>query len=294
MDLDSGTPGNPERGETTRIEPPGTVSRRRFLGRAAVASAGIAVASAGVAVVGQSEARRATKQLAAAALYSFSYVYLAEHAGAEIHADSKVVDVEHTADGGYRLTVERPGAWLQKDSRTYTADQVVLSAGVLGTLKLLFRLKDRGGLSAPIARLGQLARTNSETILGATAGSSRPRVRFWCRNHVVDPPGRGHAHRAGALPQGQQPDGAPRHPPGRWRGRISRPVRFLGEVLRHPVAFLRTLGVYRWSERTVLLLVMQSRDNSIRIRPRRWGGLTSDQGAEPSPTSIPRRTWSPG
>lgn len=57
MDLDSGTPGDPAREETTRIEPHGTVSRRRFLGRAAVASAGIAVASAGVAVVGQSETR---------------------------------------------------------------------------------------------------------------------------------------------------------------------------------------------------------------------------------------------
>jgi xanthine dehydrogenase YagT iron-sulfur-binding subunit len=43
MDLDNGTPGSPAREVTTRIPQHGTLSRRGFLGRAAVVSAGVAV-----------------------------------------------------------------------------------------------------------------------------------------------------------------------------------------------------------------------------------------------------------
>ena len=61
---------------------------------------------------------------------------------------------------------------------------------------------------------------------------------------------------------------------------------------RHPVIFLRSISVRHWSERTIIGLVMQSRDNSITVSPKRRlaGGvrLTSKQGhGEPNPTWIP-------
>ena len=64
-------------------------------------------------------------------------------------------------------------------------------------------------------------------------------------------------------------------------------------IARNPAAFVRSLSVYRWSERTVIALVMQSRDNSIVVSGRRGrlGGrsLTSRPGpGEPSPTWIPK------
>ena len=75
-------------------------------------------------------------------------------------------------------------------------------------------------------------------------------------------------------------------------GRVSRPLRFLGEAVRHPVVVVRSFSQYRWSERTVIALVMQSRDNSLTVSGRRGllGGrtLTSRQGhGEPNPTWIP-------
>jgi cholesterol oxidase len=75
-------------------------------------------------------------------------------------------------------------------------------------------------------------------------------------------------------------------------GSMPRPVRFLVEAARHPSVFLRSLSQYRWSERTVIALVMQSRDNSLQVSGRRglFGGrsLTSRQGhGEPNPTWIP-------
>jgi cholesterol oxidase len=75
-------------------------------------------------------------------------------------------------------------------------------------------------------------------------------------------------------------------------GPLPRPVRFLVDAARHPVVFVRSLSQYRWSERTVIGLVMQTRDNSLTVSSRRGllGGrvLTSRQGhGEPNPTWIP-------
>ena len=77
-------------------------------------------------------------------------------------------------------------------------------------------------------------------------------------------------------------DGGPGLP--RW-------VRFVAAAVRHPVAFLRSLSVRRWSERTVILLVMQSIDNSLRVfrKAGRFGNrLTSSHATgKPNPTYIP-------
>jgi cholesterol oxidase len=75
-------------------------------------------------------------------------------------------------------------------------------------------------------------------------------------------------------------------------GELPRPAQFLVEAARHPVVFLRSLSQYRWSERTVIGLIMQSRDNSLHVNGTSglFGGrgLTSRQGhGEPNPTYIP-------
>ena len=73
--------------------------------------------------------------------------------------------------------------------------------------------------------------------------------------------------------------------------RVTRPLLWLGNVLRHPVTFLRTLWPVGWSRRTVIFLVMQTLDNAISFRARRglFGGvsLTTEQDPEkPNPTFI--------
>ena len=37
------------------------------------------------------------------------------------------------------------------------------------------------------------------------------------------------------------------------------------EAAKHPVVFVRSLSQYRWSERTVIGLIMQTRDNSLHV-----------------------------
>ncbi len=70
-------------------------------------------------------------------------------------------------EAGYAVTTERTGAWRRRDRRTVTAGQVVLAAGTWGTQKLLHSLRASGSLPALSPRLGELTRTNSESLLGA-------------------------------------------------------------------------------------------------------------------------------
>jgi cholesterol oxidase len=225
-----------------------------------------------------------------------NYLYLAEQHGTQVLAERQVVDLVPLPDGGFRVVHERPGAWLRRDRQELTAEQVILAAGALGTQRLLFRLRDRGRLPRLSAALGTLTRTNSEAIVGATA----ERV-------PGGPDTTGYA--AGvAITSSIHPDDdthieVVRYGPGSnamssistlmvdGGGRIPRALRFVLTILRRPTAFVRSLSARRWSERTVILLVMQSLDNSLRVvRKRGLFGrrLTTRPGhGDPNPTWIP-------
>jgi cholesterol oxidase len=70
-------------------------------------------------------------------------------------------------------------------------------------------------------------------------------------------------------------------------GPVPRWVKALAQIIRHPVLFLTILVPRRWSERTIIALVMQTLDNSITTYTR-FGRLTARQGhGAPNPTWIP-------
>jgi cholesterol oxidase len=166
-----------------------------------------------------------------------------------------------------------------------------MSAGALGTNRLLARCKLAGSLPGISDRLGHLVRTNSESVLAVTMpeGGSQP----W--NDVaisasVHPRADTHIE---FVTYGRHGDAmAYLYTLLTGKGtRITRPLMWVGNILRHPVTFLRTLWPFGWSRRTLLLLVMQSLDNAISFRARRglFGGvsLTTEQDPEkPNPTFI--------
>ncbi|MEO8519143.1 MAG: GMC family oxidoreductase [Dermatophilaceae bacterium] len=227
-----------------------------------------------------------------------NYLALAEGLGATIEPMRTVVAVEPIDDrhreGGYRVTTEVTGAWARKGRHSVTASQVVFAAGAWGTQRLLHRMAQEGRLGDLSPRLGELTRTNSEALGGALTVRV-PRdvdltkgVAITSSFHIDDEThlenvryGKG-SNAMGLLATILVEGG----------GSIPRPLRFLAQSARHPSAFLRSLSVRRWSERTVIALVMQSRDNSLTVsaKVRRGGGvgLTSRQGhGEPNPTWIP-------
>jgi cholesterol oxidase len=227
-----------------------------------------------------------------------NYLALAERLGVTIEPLRTVVAVEPIDDGsreaGYRVTTEATGAWVQKGRHRITASQVVFAAGSWGTQRLLQRMSHEGLLGDLSPALGRLTRTNSEALGGAMTVRV-PRdvdltkgVAITSSFHV-DPETHVENVRYG---KGSNAMGLLATILVEGGGSVPRPVRFLGQSIRHPLTFLRTLSVRHWSERTIIGLVMQSRDNSITVSGRRrligGIGLTSKKGhGESNPTWIP-------
>ncbi|WP_404386771.1 GMC family oxidoreductase [Knoellia locipacati] len=197
-------------------------------------------------------------------------------------------------EGTYRVLHERTGPVHGRDPRVITARHVVVAAGTWGTQTLLHAMRDEGELPRISDRLGHLTRTNSEALLGAMTQHPHPEaglaegIAITASFHPTDDthvenvrygPG---SNAMGLLTTLMVPGDT------RW----PRPVQFLLELARQPQALLKQFPMTtRWSERTIIGLVMQTRDNSLRVSGRRGllGGrrLTSQQGhGEPNPTFI--------
>ncbi len=215
-----------------------------------------------------------------------NYLYLAEAGGATVFAEHEVVDIERRS-GGFAVTATRPGRRSARHTRRFTADQVVLAAGALGTTGLLLRLHRAGRLPAISDRLGHVVRTNSEAIIGASGLNDTTDyshgVAIASSIHTradthIEAVRYGKGSNAMGLLATVMVDGG---------GRIPRQLRFLLTVLRRPVAFLRSLSVRRWAERTLILLVMQSSDNRIRLRLKGRRVVSDLDGGTLPPTYIP-------
>jgi cholesterol oxidase len=226
-----------------------------------------------------------------------NYLWLAERRGVEVTPDRMVTEIRPlgAADGseGYAITSERSGVLRGRGRRTVTARGVVVAAGALGTNKLLQRCRLGGALPRISPRLGELVRTNSEVILAVTVPEDYPddlTKRVAISGSIYPDP---HTHietvsygKAGdsmnALYTLLVGDGS----------RLTRPLKLLAQILRHPGKFAQVMWPKGWSRRTIIILVMQTLDNAIALRPKlkRSGDvrLQTEQDPErPNPTFIP-------
>ncbi len=99
-----------------------------------------------------------------------NYLYFAEKQGAEVIAETKVVDVRPlgAADGsdGYEVTAVCSTSLMPLRKRRWRVRSVVFAASSLGTQELLFKLRDRGSLPNISSQLGRRVRTNAESLIG--------------------------------------------------------------------------------------------------------------------------------
>ena len=227
-----------------------------------------------------------------------NYLWFAERAGVAIQPERTVIDVVplNGADGrdGYSVTSVRSGAWARREKQTLRARGVVVAAGALGTNRLLQRCKLSGSLSKVSDRLGYLVRTNSESNMAVTAPPDYPddftrSIAITSSIHT-DPDthievvtwGRGGDTQSLLFAMMVQ---------AAKRG--TQPLHFLASAARHPRAALRAARIRDWSRRTIILLVMQSSENSVRLRVkgRLPGGsvvLTTEQDPNhPNPVGLP-------
>ncbi|HEY5976263.1 MAG TPA: GMC family oxidoreductase [Solirubrobacterales bacterium] len=202
-----------------------------------------------------------------------NYLWFAEKLGVGIEPERQVTEIRPLGAGdgsdGYAITSERSGSWLRKKRRTITARGVVVAAGALGTNNLLANCKHSDALPRLSDRLGDVIRTNSESIQSVTA---RDDERDFSRSVAItssiypDPDTHIEVVTYGEAGDVMSNTFTAMAGPGT---RLTRPLKWIAEMARHPLQALRMVVPLKWSRRTVILLVMQTVDAAMHLKPKR-------------------------
>lgn len=229
-----------------------------------------------------------------------NYLYLAEKYGAQIFPETKVVDVRPSGDStdgstGYEIDVVKSTSILPHKQR-FTCRGVVFSASSLGTMELLFRLKEKNSLPRISSRLGDHVRTNSESLIGVRipgSGDDLSKGVAIGSGIYIDQ----HTH----IEAVRYPDGSnamsllstilTRGSPGPIR--IAKwVIGICTSLLKRPLHTLRVLMPWRWARESVILLCMQALDAHISMRwSRPWFWpfrKVMVSTGDPIPTYIPQ------
>ncbi|MGA2135694.1 MAG: GMC family oxidoreductase [Bryobacteraceae bacterium] len=230
-----------------------------------------------------------------------NYLYLAEKHGAQVFAETRVVDVKPlagAADGsaGYEVRTVSSTAFFRKQPRRFTCRGVVFAASALGSMDLLFRLKLGGSLPALSDQIGSRVRTNAESLIGVRVPGS------------AEDFSKGIAIGSGIYLDDYTHIEAVRYPAGSdamgplatlltgGRPGHTRIVAWLGTLafalLRHPIRTARALHPFGWARESVIFLCMQTLEGYINMRlRRRWfwpfRRILTSQGKK-IPTFIPQ------
>jgi cholesterol oxidase len=202
-----------------------------------------------------------------------NYLYLARKMGVEVRSETEVEWIRpgalHSSSGSeYDIAWKRSTGWAFNRRGTIAARNVIVSAGVLGTLKLLLNCRDRYQTLPEISnRLGHDVRTNSEALHGVTSRGNT--VNY---SEGVSISSIFKADAVTHIEPVRYPDGSS------FIRLLASPLISGGQnvlhrigltiqmIFRHPIDFLDSKIFSRWARRTTILLVMQQIDNKIRIK----------------------------
>ncbi|OQY88208.1 MAG: hypothetical protein B6D38_10380 [Anaerolineae bacterium UTCFX1] len=209
-----------------------------------------------------------------------NYLYFAEKNGAEIIAEAEVVDLRpltfdniksqaegQRSDARYEVTYQSTTSLFKRKHAVY-AKNVIFSAGVMGTMKLLLNLRDvKKSLPKLSAALGTLVRTNSEGLLGSVARKSDINYSEGVAISSI------YNHDAiTRIEPVRYPDGSSLM---RYLAaplietNVSIPIRlikFFWWTLTHPIDFAKAAFLPGWAHNVTILLIMQHADNRMRFK----------------------------
>jgi cholesterol oxidase len=197
-----------------------------------------------------------------------NYLFFAEKNGAKVIAESEVVDIHPLPGAGYELTYQKSTRFFKGKRHKVRAGAVILSGGVMGTVKLLLHLRDETrSLPGLSPRLGDMVRTNSEALLGAIARNSDINYSEGVAISSI--------YNYDAITRVEPT----RYPDGSSLMRflaaplidtdVSVPVRilrFLGWSITHPLDYAKAFFLPGWAHNLTILIMMQHADNRMRLR----------------------------
>ncbi len=213
-----------------------------------------------------------------------NYLYFAEQNGATILPEMTVTAVYPTDETQSEYIVEavkttRLLPFLKKKT-TFHTKGVVFSGGVLGTVKLLMECKEKNHLPHLSDKLGDIIRTNSESIIG---------VRF--NDKETPSMNDGVAIGSGIYIDDKTHIEAVRYPKG--SGSLSLLCMPISGQLKNIFSkiggYLFGVNPINWSSQTLILLVMQPLNNHLQLVKSKMGFLNTKlpKGSDMPPVNIP-------
>jgi cholesterol oxidase len=218
-----------------------------------------------------------------------NYLYLAQKKGAEIQAESKVIDIKPTGDSrgadGYRVWWHKSTAFFRQ-KKSFTAQGIILAGGVLGTVPLLLKLKE-DSLPYLSDKVGCYIRTNSESLTGITVPDKSTVFSDGIAIGSIL-----HTDVYSHLEPVRYAAGS-----GAWRLLLApliqgpnffiRAARLIADLVSHPVQNLKVYFVDDWAKRTQILLFMQTINSTLRFIRSFTGMKSRIESGENPPTFIP-------
>ncbi len=216
-----------------------------------------------------------------------NYLYLAQKYGAEILAEHEVFEVRpiHTDDGanGYEISLKTSTKLLAKKSKIKSTS-VIFSGGVLGTIKLLLKLK-MNSLPNISDRLGQDIRTNNETLVSV---SSLERDKNFSKGvaigSILDTDDHSHLEIC-RYSEGSNAWKLIHFPYVTGSNVFIRIAKVLIALIKSPIKYFNIYIVNSWARKTVVLLFMQTLDSTLRFKRNIFGFMSStlSTGKKPTP-----------
>ena len=211
-----------------------------------------------------------------------NYLYLAQKLGAEIISENEVYDVK-PSDDGYEVFIKTSTKFLKKRQKIKTK-AVVFSGGVLGTIKLLLKLK-KDSLPNISNRLGLDIRTNNETLVSvSTLDKDKNFSKGVAIGSILDTDKNSHLEIV-RYGKGSNAWKFLHLPYVTNKNVFARLMMMFVSLLKSPIKYFKVYFTNNWAEKTVVLLFMQTLDSTLKFKRNIFGFMTStvNSGKKPTP-----------
>ncbi|MCO4792607.1 MAG: GMC family oxidoreductase [Bacteriovoracaceae bacterium] len=224
-----------------------------------------------------------------------NYLYFARKWGAKVLPETKVTKIINNNENNFEVHTVSSTSFINKKRKIYSAERVILSAGVMGTMKILLDSKFKHKTLDKISDcLGDSVRTNGESLLGSVSyknqGGMDKGIAIGAQIKPND-----HTKIEGV----RYPSGSdfmkflaiPLTGNGNW---FLRPIKMIFSFMTSFPNYMRILFHKDWAANSIILLVMQSLETKMKLKLGRSPftlfrkDLVGDfKGHEPPPSYIP-------
>jgi cholesterol oxidase len=216
-----------------------------------------------------------------------NYLYLAQKHGAKILAEHEVFDVKPipstNGENGYEVSLKTSTKLVTKRQKIKSKG-VIFSGGVLGTIKLLLKLKT-SSLPHLSDKLGEDIRTNNETLVSVSSLEKNKNFsKGVAIGSILDTDENSHLEIV-RYSEGSNAWKLLHLPYVTGKNVFIRLAKVVGALIKSPLTYFKIYFVNSWSKQTVVLLFMQTLDSTLKFKRTIFGSMRStiSTGKKPTP-----------